>query len=198
VHGTWEPSGLVILAKNDCRDAELRYSPIRRTAASYSAAAKTRVSMARVRTFQLGTAGFSSALDDFPIPAARLILSQTGERSVRIYRLGPTAMLETLPTLSQPDIERAIQVSNMELILIPPIPRVPLLISSKSIAHSSSLCSQVATTTPDDPKGLQHELFEMQTWQKAWGLVISLLEHQDPNVPFIGVHTAQVKIARDW
>ena len=54
--------------------------------------------MAGVRTFQLG---ISSALDDFPIPVARpLILSQTGEKSVWIYRLGPTAMLETLPTLS--------------------------------------------------------------------------------------------------
>ena len=48
------------------------------------------------------------------------------------------------------------------------------------------------------PEHLQHELFEMQKRQEAWGLVIPLLEHQDANVQFIGAHTAQVKIARDW
>ncbi|KAG6828197.1 hypothetical protein H0H92_008816 [Tricholoma furcatifolium] len=55
-----------------------------------------------------------------------------------------------------------------------------------------------ASTTPDDLKRLQHELFELQKRPEAWGLVIPLLEHPDQNVQFYGAHTAQVKIARDW
>jgi len=56
----------------------------------------------------------------------------------------------------------------------------------------------MASATPEDLKRLQHELFELQKRPEAWGLVIPLLEHQDPNVQFFGAHTAQVKIARDW
>ncbi|PFH48182.1 hypothetical protein AMATHDRAFT_66058 [Amanita thiersii Skay4041] len=38
----------------------------------------------------------------------------------------------------------------------------------------------------------------MQKRFEAWGLVMPLLDHPDPNVQFFGAHTAQVKIARDW
>ncbi|KAK2462484.1 hypothetical protein APHAL10511_005454 [Amanita phalloides] len=87
-----------------------------------------------------------------------------------------TSMLDTsfMPTLSRTDIERAIQLIQQ------------------------AYAPQSATVTPDDLKRIQHELFEMQKRQEAWGLVIPLLEHQDPHVQFIGAHTAQVKIARDW
>ncbi|KAG6849721.1 hypothetical protein C0991_011131, partial [Blastosporella zonata] len=54
------------------------------------------------------------------------------------------------------------------------------------------------STSPDDLKRLQNELFELQKRPEAWGLVIPLLEHPDQNVQFYGAHTAQVKIARDW
>ncbi|KAF8632069.1 hypothetical protein AX15_002067 [Amanita polypyramis BW_CC] len=85
-------------------------------------------------------------------------------------------MLNTsfLPTLSQPDIERAIQL--IQQAYAPP----------------------TTPATPEDLKRLQHELFEMQKRPEAWGLVVPLLEHQDPNVQFFGAHTAQVKVARDW
>jgi hypothetical protein len=56
--------------------------------------------------------------------------------------------------------------------------------------------------TPGGPieqqRKLQQELFEIQKRPQAWGLVVPLLGHTDPNVQFFGAHTAQVKIARDW
>ncbi|RDB17659.1 Importin-13 [Hypsizygus marmoreus] len=79
-----------------------------------------------------------------------------------------------LPSLSQFDVERAAQL--IQQAYAPPTP----------------------STTPDDMKRLQHELFELQKRPEAWGLVIPLLDHQDQNVQFFGAHTAQVKIARDW
>ncbi|KAF8637543.1 hypothetical protein AX17_002750 [Amanita inopinata Kibby_2008] len=84
-------------------------------------------------------------------------------------------MLETsfLPPLSQPDIQRAIQLIQQ-------------------------VYAPQASITPEDLKRFQHEMFEMQKHPEAWGLVIPMLDHQDPNVQFFGAHTAQVKIARDW
>jgi hypothetical protein len=85
-------------------------------------------------------------------------------------------MLDTsfLPTLSQQDVERAIQLIQQ--------------------AYSP----QLNAVTTEDLKRLQHELFEMQKRPEAWGLIIPLLEAPDPNVQFFGAHTGQVKIARDW
>lgn len=45
---------------------------------------------------------------------------------------------------------------------------------------------------------MQQQLFEIQKRPEAWGLILPLLEHSDPNVQFFGAHTAQIKIARDW
>ncbi|KAF9471249.1 ARM repeat-containing protein [Pholiota conissans] len=81
---------------------------------------------------------------------------------------------EILPTLSTYDIERVAQL--IEQAYAPPTP----------------------STTPDDLRRLQQELFEIQKKPEAWGLVIPLLASGDPNVQFFGAHTAQVKIARDW
>ncbi|KAG5640243.1 hypothetical protein DXG03_009698 [Asterophora parasitica] len=79
-----------------------------------------------------------------------------------------------LPILSQIDVERAAQLIHQAY--APP----------------------TTSTSPDDLKRLQHELFELQKRPEAWGLVIPFLEHSDSNVQFFGAHTAQVKIARDW
>jgi hypothetical protein len=38
----------------------------------------------------------------------------------------------------------------------------------------------------------------VQKKNEAWGLIIPLLDHEDPNVQFFGAHTAQIKITRDW
>ncbi|KAK0200747.1 armadillo-type protein [Desarmillaria ectypa] len=51
---------------------------------------------------------------------------------------------------------------------------------------------------PDELRLRQQELFEIQKRPEAWGLVLPLLNHEDPNVQFFGAHTVQVKIARDW
>ena len=45
---------------------------------------------------------------------------------------------------------------------------------------------------------MQQQLFEIQKKPEAWGLILPLLDHPDPNVEFFGAHTAQVKIVRDW
>lgn len=45
---------------------------------------------------------------------------------------------------------------------------------------------------------MQQQLFEIQKRPEAWGLILPLLDHSDPNVQFFGAHTAQVKIVRDW
>ncbi|KAF9456910.1 armadillo-type protein [Collybia nuda] len=79
-----------------------------------------------------------------------------------------------LPALSPFDVERAAEL--IQRAYAPPAP----------------------TTTPEDLKRLQHELFELQKRPEAWGLVIPLLDHHDQNVQFFGAHTAQVKIVRDW
>ncbi|KAF9529893.1 armadillo-type protein [Crepidotus variabilis] len=81
---------------------------------------------------------------------------------------------EFLPSLSQFDVERAIQLIQQ--------------------AYSPT----TAVVSPDEMKRLQHDLFEIQKRPEAWGLVIPLLNHDDQNVQFFGAHTAQVKIARDW
>jgi hypothetical protein len=52
--------------------------------------------------------------------------------------------------------------------------------------------------SPDQQRGLQQQLFDVQKRPEAWGLVIPFLESADPYVQFFGSHTAQVKIARDW
>ena len=95
-----------------------------------------------------------------------------------------------LPTLQQSDIHQAIQVS---------CPQIPSL---KSIWDFLQLILQAYAptqlTSPDDLKRLQHELFEIQKTDAAWGLVIPLLDHVDYNVQFFGAHTSQIKIARDW
>lgn len=54
------------------------------------------------------------------------------------------------------------------------------------------------TRTPEDQRGLQQELFNLQKKWEAWGLIVPFLEHDDHNVQFFGAHTAQVKITRDW
>lgn len=84
-------------------------------------------------------------------------------------------MIDTsfLPSLQQSDIHQAIQ-----LIL--------------------QAYAPTQLTSPDDLKRLQHELFEIQKTDAAWGLVIPLLDHVDYNVQFFGAHTSQIKIARDW
>ncbi|TEB20164.1 ARM repeat-containing protein [Coprinellus micaceus] len=79
-----------------------------------------------------------------------------------------------LPTLSNFDVERAAHLIQL------------------GYGPSTS------TTTPEDLKRIQHELFEIQKRPEAWGLVIPLLNHDDQNVQFFGAHTAQVKVARDW
>ncbi|KIY73852.1 ARM repeat-containing protein [Cylindrobasidium torrendii FP15055 ss-10] len=47
-------------------------------------------------------------------------------------------------------------------------------------------------------KILQNEILEIQRRPEAWGLVIPLLNHENPQVQFFGAHTIQVKIVRDW
>ncbi|EAU87903.1 hypothetical protein CC1G_01550 [Coprinopsis cinerea okayama7 len=84
------------------------------------------------------------------------------------------ANIDFLPSLSALDVERAAQLIQH--------------------AHGPS----TSTTSPEDLKRLQQELFEMQKRPEAWGLVIPFLNHDDQNVQFFGAHTAQVKIARDW
>ncbi|CAA7262307.1 unnamed protein product [Cyclocybe aegerita] len=79
-----------------------------------------------------------------------------------------------LPALSQSDVEKAAQLIQQ--------------------GYGPS----TAKTTPEELKRLQQDLFEIQKRPEAWGLVIPLLNHHDPNVQFFGAHTAQVKIARDW
>ncbi|KAG5635745.1 hypothetical protein H0H81_010228 [Sphagnurus paluster] len=77
------------------------------------------------------------------------------------------------------------------------------LISKFDVERAAQLIQQAyapptISTSPNDLKQLQHELFELQKRPEAWGLVIPFLDHPDPNVQFFGAHTAQVKIARDW
>ncbi|KAF8158995.1 hypothetical protein BJ912DRAFT_1069769 [Pholiota molesta] len=81
---------------------------------------------------------------------------------------------DIFPTLSDFDVQRVAQL--IEQAYAPPTP----------------------ATTPDDLRRLQQELFEIQKRPEAWGLVVPLMSHTDPNVQFFGAHTAQVKIARDW
>ncbi|KLO16646.1 ARM repeat-containing protein [Schizopora paradoxa] len=50
----------------------------------------------------------------------------------------------------------------------------------------------------DQQRQRQQELHQAQKRYEAWGLVVPLLEHPDPNVQFFGAHTLQVKINRDW
>ena len=45
---------------------------------------------------------------------------------------------------------------------------------------------------------MQQEIFAIQKRPEAWGLVLPFLSHADQNVQFMGAHTIQVKIARDW
>lgn len=45
---------------------------------------------------------------------------------------------------------------------------------------------------------MQQEIFDIQKRPEAWGLVLPFLSHSDQNVQFMGAHTIQVKIARDW
>ncbi|KAK0237224.1 armadillo-type protein [Armillaria nabsnona] len=79
-----------------------------------------------------------------------------------------------LPTLSSLDVDRATQ-----LIL-------------QAYGQPNSFLP------PDELRVRQQELFEIQKRPEAWGLVLPLLNHEDPNVQFFGAHTIQVKIARDW
>ena len=90
-----------------------------------------------------------------------------------------------LPTLQQSDIP-----SYPSQLSPNPLPDIHLRPFS---AHPTSLC-----TGPTHIKCLQHELFEIQKTDAAWGLVIPLLDHVDYNVQFFGAHTSQIKIARDW
>ncbi|KAL5498163.1 hypothetical protein ACEPAH_2293 [Sanghuangporus vaninii] len=50
----------------------------------------------------------------------------------------------------------------------------------------------------EEARRMQQQLFEIQKKPEAWGLILPLLDHPDPNVEFFGAHTAQVKIVRDW
>ncbi|KAK0477030.1 armadillo-type protein [Armillaria novae-zelandiae] len=75
-----------------------------------------------------------------------------------------------LPTLSSLDVDRATQAYGQPNSFLP----------------------------PDELRLRQQELFEIQKRPEAWGLVLPLLNHEDPNVQFFGAHTVQVKIARDW
>ncbi|KAF8188698.1 armadillo-type protein [Pholiota molesta] len=81
---------------------------------------------------------------------------------------------DIFPSLSDFDVQRVAQL--IEQAYAPPTP----------------------STTPDDLRRLQQELFEIQKRPEAWGLVVPLMSHTAPNVQFFGAHTAQVKIARDW
>jgi hypothetical protein len=96
-----------------------------------------------------------------------------------------------LPALSSSDIDRATQV---RCLIFPDINALfsQVLIQLIQQAYSPSLVD------PATQRALQHELNEIQKLPQAWGLVIPLLNNQDPNVQFFGAHTAQVKIARDW
>ncbi|KAF9037788.1 ARM repeat-containing protein, partial [Hymenopellis radicata] len=55
-----------------------------------------------------------------------------------------------------------------------------------------------SSQTAEEIKVRHQELFDIQRLPEAWGLVLPLLNHSDPNVQFFGAHTVQVKIARDW
>lgn len=78
-----------------------------------------------------------------------------------------------LPVLPQTDVERAAQLIQ------------------QAYSPQSHLSSE-------DQRHLQQELFDIQKRPEAWGLVLPLLSHPDPNVQFFGAHTIQVKISRDW
>ncbi|KAF8962197.1 armadillo-type protein [Flammula alnicola] len=76
-------------------------------------------------------------------------------------------------------------------------------LSQFDIEHAAQLIQQAygppsSTTTPEELRRLQQDLFEIQKRPEAWGLAIPLLNNPDQNVQFFGAHTAQVKIARDW
>ncbi|EJD04736.1 ARM repeat-containing protein [Fomitiporia mediterranea MF3/22] len=79
--------------------------------------------------------------------------------------------VDFLPVLSQSDIEQA-----------------AFLIQSAYIPGQDV----------EESRRMQQQLFEIQKRPEAWGLVLPLLDHPDPNVEFFGAHTAQVKIVRDW
>ncbi|KAJ7056646.1 armadillo-type protein [Mycena amicta] len=67
------------------------------------------------------------------------------------------------------------------------------------IAHAISLIQAAYDPSASDPaaiESLQNSLLQMQRTRPAWGLIVPLLAHQDPNVQFFGAHTAHVKISR--
>ncbi|KAJ7653558.1 hypothetical protein DFH06DRAFT_1330277 [Mycena polygramma] len=69
-------------------------------------------------------------------------------------------------------------------------------------SSTPSPSSKPPTPPPPPPtfsssKSLQSALLAMQRTPAAWGLVVPLLAHTDPNVQFFGAHTAHAKIARD-
>ncbi|KAF7327466.1 hypothetical protein MKEN_00325000 [Mycena kentingensis (nom. inval.)] len=53
-----------------------------------------------------------------------------------------------------------------------------------------------AASDPAAIQSLQNALMQMQKTRAAWGLIVPLLSHHDPNCQFFGAHTAHVKISR--
>ncbi|KAI5120002.1 hypothetical protein M0805_008463 [Coniferiporia weirii] len=74
------------------------------------------------------------------------------------------------------------------------------VLSPADVEHAAILIQSafVPGQNVEESRRMQQQLFEMQKRPEAWGLVLPLIEHPDPNVQFFGAHTAQVKIARDW
>ncbi|THH07205.1 hypothetical protein EW145_g3549 [Phellinidium pouzarii] len=74
------------------------------------------------------------------------------------------------------------------------------VLSQIDVEHAAYLIQSafVPGQNIEESRRMQQQLFEIQKRPEAWGLILPLLEHPDPNVQFFGAHTAQVKIARDW
>ncbi|KAF7317074.1 hypothetical protein HMN09_00442000 [Mycena chlorophos] len=53
-----------------------------------------------------------------------------------------------------------------------------------------------ATSNTAAIEQFQNSLEQMQRTRAAWGLIVPLLGHDDPNVQFFGAHTAHVKVSR--
>ncbi|KAF7312093.1 hypothetical protein MIND_00221600 [Mycena indigotica] len=74
-----------------------------------------------------------------------------------------------------------------------------IVLSDADIGNAISLIQAAYDPNATDTaaiESLQNSLMQMQRTRPAWGLIVPLLSHQDPNVQFFGAHTAHVKISR--
>ncbi|KAK7053926.1 armadillo-type protein [Favolaschia claudopus] len=67
---------------------------------------------------------------------------------------------------------------------------------SQAISLIQSAYDPAASADPATVQNVQSSLLSLQRTPFAWGLIVPLLAHPDPNVQFFGAHTAHAKISR--